>query len=54
MYITIKDVYTRVVGFITNINSWSLPRLKEFYQRKSSTCEMIESSLDHAKGKVEV
>ena len=46
----IKDVYTRIVGFIVPLRAFSIPRLKEFYQRKSSSCSMIEASLNNEEG----
>ena len=35
---SIENVYTRVVGFITNVKNWSVPRQKEFLERKSIKC----------------
>lgn len=34
----IENVYTRVVGFITNVKNWSVPRQHEFTERKSVEC----------------
>lgn len=42
----IEKVYTRVVGFITNVKNWSVPRQHEFPERKSINSRKLEE--EHA------